>query len=167
MNHSFLTSQNSHKKVRFKVYADDYVSTEDGTGLVHMAPAFGEDDARVMQQAGITTLVCPVDDHGCFTHEVTDFKGQHVKDADKAIIKYLKDQGVLYEHNTIVHSYPFCPRSDTPLIYRAIPSWYINVTKIKDPLIAVNEEINWTPAYIKHGRFGKWIANAHDWGDLP
>lgn len=147
----------------FRVYADDFVSTDNGTGLVHMAPAFGEDDARVMQSAGVTTLACPVDDNGLFTREVTEFAGQYVKDADKNIIKHLKTQDRLLDHSVIVHSYPFCPRSDTPLIYKAVPSWYVKVEAIKDRLIANNEKTNWVPSHIKHGRFGKWLEGARDW----
>jgi len=147
----------------FKVHADDYVTTSGGTGLVHMAPAFGEDDARVMQAAGFRENICPVDDHGLFTKAVTDFAGEHVKTADKAIMKDLKGRGLLYDQSTIVHSYPFCPRSDTPLIYRSIPSWYVNVEKVKDKMIAANQQINWVPSHMKDGRFGKWLEGARDW----
>ena len=147
----------------FAVLADGYVSTSDGTGLVHMAPAFGEDDYRIMRAAGIETFVCPVDNKGCFTEEVTDFAGQYVKDADKAIIKNLKSREVLYQQQTLVHSYPFCPRSDTPLIYKTIPSWYVGVEQIKDRLLAANEQIHWVPGHLKSGRFGKWLEGARDW----
>lgn len=151
-------------KGAFKVHADDFVTTTGGTGLVHLAPAFGEDDARVMQQAGFRENICPVDDHGVFTDIVTDFAGMHVKiEADKAIMKDLKERGLLYDQSTIVHSYPFCPRSDTPLIYRAIPSWYVSVEKIKDRMIAANQKIRWVPEHIKDGRFGKWLEGARDW----
>jgi isoleucyl-tRNA synthetase len=151
-------------KGAFKVHADDYVTTSGGTGLVHMAPAFGEDDARVMQAAGFRENVCPVDDHGVFTEEVSDYTGMHVKkEADKAIMKDLKASGLLYDQATIVHSYPFCPRSDTPLIYRSIPSWYVNVEKIKDRMIAANQKIRWVPEHMKDGRFGKWLEGARDW----
>jgi isoleucyl-tRNA synthetase len=147
----------------FRVLADDYVTTEDGTGLVHMAPAFGEDDARVMKAADINAQVCPIDNAGCFTDVIEDYKRMYVKDADKRIIRDLKKRGNLLHQETIQHSYPFCPRSDTPLIYRAIPSWYVNVERIKDQLIQNNEQINWIPGHIKHGRFGKWLENARDW----
>jgi isoleucyl-tRNA synthetase len=147
----------------FKVHADGYVTTSGGTGLVHMAPAFGEDDARVMHAAGFRENICPVDDHGLFTQAVADYAGQHVKTADKAIMKDLKARGLLYDQATIVHSYPFCPRSDTPLIYRAIPSWYVNVEKIKDRMIAANQKIRWVPEHMKDGRFGKWLEGARDW----
>ena len=154
----------SHADVgAFVVLNDGYVTTTDGTGIVHIAPAFGEDDNRVMKEAGITALECPVDDAGKFTESITDFVGMHVKAADKDIIKKLKDEGALYEQGVLVHSYPFCPRSDTPLIYKAIPSWYVSVEKIKDRLLASNAQINWTPAHIKEGRFGKWLEGARDW----
>jgi len=147
----------------FVVLNDDYVSASDGTGIVHTAPAFGEDDNRIMKMAKIKAIVCPIDVSGKFTSDVSDFKGQFVKDADKEIIKKLKDQGSLYEQSVLVHSYPFCWRTDTPLIYRAIPSWYVEVEKIKKDMILANEEINWIPDNIKHGRFGKWLENAKDW----
>lgn len=147
----------------FVVVSDDYVSTESGTGLVHQAPAFGEDDNRVLKAHGIEALVCPVTLTGEFTDEVPDFAGQHVKDADKPIIAWLKDQDLLYRQEVIQHSYPYCYRSNTPLIYRAIPSWYVRVTAIKDKLTAANEQINWVPEHIKDGRFGKWLDGAVDW----
>lgn len=147
----------------FVVVADDYVSTEAGTGMVHQAPAFGEDDYRILQAAGIEAFVVPVTPNGIFTDEVTDFAGQYVKDADKDIIRYLKDSGALYRHDTIQHSYPFCYRSDTPLIYRAIPSWYVRVTEMRDKLLKANEQIRWVPDHIKEGRFGNWLEGAIDW----
>ena len=146
----------------FRIHVDDFVSVDDGTGLVHMAPAFGEDDHRIMSATNVE-VVCPVDDNGCFTKEVLDFYSLHVKKADKEIIKYLKSLDKVFKHDTIVHSYPHCPRSDTPLIYKAIPSWYIEVTSLKDRLLAANEKINWVPSHVKHGRFGKWLENAKDW----
>ena len=147
----------------FVVVSDDYVTTESGTGLVHQAPAFGEDDNRVLKANGIEALVCPVTLSGEFTDEVPDFAGQHVKEADKGIIAKLKSEGSLYRQEVIQHSYPYCYRSNTPLIYRAIPSWYVRVTAIKDKLVAANEQINWVPEHIKEGRFGKWLDGAIDW----
>jgi len=147
----------------FQVLADDYVTTESGTGVVHQAPAFGEDDFRVLKNAGVTALVCPVDMQGRFTAEVKDFAGQHVKEADKHIIKYLKDLGALYRHETLVHSYPFCPRSDTPIIYRAIDSWYVRVEQMRDRLVENNRQINWVPGHLQQGRMGKWLESAIDW----
>jgi len=147
----------------FKIHADSYVSTDSGTGIVHLAPAFGEDDERVMKANNVTANVCPVKNDGTFTSEVTDYAGMFIKEADKEIMKALKEKGNLLEQSQITHSYPFCPRSKTPLIYKAIPSWFINVTKVKEDMIAANEEINWVPSHLKTGRFGKWIGNAKDW----
>jgi isoleucyl-tRNA synthetase len=147
----------------FQVLMDDYVTATEGTGLVHQAPAFGEDDHRVLQAAGISAFVCPVTMAGIFTDEVADFAGQYVKDADRNIIRALRDRGLLYRHDTIMHSYPYCYRSDTPLIYRAVPSWYVEVTAIRDKLIAANEQMHWVPEHIKHGRFGNWLEGAIDW----
>jgi isoleucyl-tRNA synthetase len=146
----------------FTIHGDDYVSTEDGTGLVHLAPGFGEDDHRVMKKTKIP-IVCPVDNHGLFTGEIPDLKGLYIKEADKIIIKKLKESGQLLEQSVLVHNYPFCPRSDTPLIYKAIKSWYVNVEKIKSTLIQVNQEIRWVPEHIRDGRFGKWLEGAKDW----
>ncbi len=147
----------------FVVVSDDYVTTDSGTGIVHQAPAFGEDDYRILRAHEIEAFACPVTIHGEFTEEVSDFAGQHVKDADKDIIKYLRDQGSLYKQEVIQHSYPYCYRSDTPLIYRAIPSWYVNVTSIREKLIEANAEIRWVPDHIKEGRFGNWLEGAQDW----
>ncbi len=147
----------------FVVVMDDYVTTDSGTGLVHQAPAFGEDDYRVLKAAGIEAFANPVTLRGTFTDEVTDFAGQYVKDADKGIIQHLKETGALYVQDVIQHSYPFCYRSDTPLIYRAIPSWYVRVTDFKDRLLAANDQIRWVPDHIKDGRFGKWLEGAIDW----
>ncbi len=147
----------------FQVLADDYVTTDSGTGIVHMAPAFGEDDFRVMKTNGVTALVCPIDLNGRFTEEVSDFSGQHVKAADKDIIRWLKGSGALYLQSVIVHSYPFCPRSDTPIIYRTIPSWYVKVEQIKNRIAELNQQINWVPEHIRDGRMGNWLNNAIDW----
>ena len=147
----------------FKVVADDYVTADEGTGLVHQAPAFGEDDARVLREAGIEAFVCPVSMQGRFTEAVSDFAGLYVKDADRAIIRHLKDADVLYRHETVRHAYPYCYRSDTPLIYRAVPSWYVEVTAIVDQLLAANAEVRWVPEHIKDGRFGNWLKGAMDW----
>lgn len=146
----------------FQIIAADFVTTTDGTGIVHSAPAFGEDDYFSCQKAGIG-IVDPLDDEAIFTDKVPDFKGLYVKDADKEIIAALKKQGRILRHETIVHSYPFCERTDEPLIYRAIPSWYVAVEKIKEQLIANNQTINWVPEHLKNGRMGKWLENARDW----
>lgn len=146
----------------FRVIMDDQVTIEDGTGLVHSAPAFGEADFFACQRAKIE-LVCPVGVNGQFTEEIPEYEGVFVKDADKDIIKRLKAQGVVIQAGTIRHRYPYCGRSDTPLIYKAVASWFVAVEKIKDALLASNEQIHWTPEHIKHGRFGKWLAGARDW----
>ncbi len=147
----------------FQIVADDYVSTDSGTGIVHQAPAFGEDDFRVLKAAGITAMVCPVDMQGKFTAEVRDFAGLHVKEADKLIIRALKDSSHLYRQEVLVHSYPFCPRSDTPIIYRTIDSWYVRVEQMRDDLQKSNAEIHWVPDHIQTGRMGKWLEGAIDW----
>lgn len=147
----------------FQVLKDDYVSADSGTGIVPNSPAFGEDDERICIAAGLPTDICPLDDGGHFTANVTDFSGQYIKDADSNIIKDLKHRGLLFRHDTIDHSYPFCPRTNTPLIYRTVPSWFVNVTKIKDRMRQCNQAINWVPEHIQNGRFGKWLDNARDW----
>jgi len=146
----------------FRILGDEFVSTEDGTGIVHMAPAFGEVDFFICSREGIE-LICPVDHNGKFTKEVDLFEGLYVKDADKEIIKHLKGEGRVFSHQQIRHRYPFCWRSDTPLIYRAVRTWFISVEKIKEQLIANNQKINWVPSHLKEGRFGKWLENARDW----
>ena len=153
---------NQSTEQAFKILQDDYVTITDGTGLVHQAPAHGEDDYRVCKANGIE-LVCALDASGHFTESTPDLSGQYFKDANKTIMRTLKKQGLIWHQDVIEHNYPFCPRSDTPLIYMAIPSWYVAVTKIKSDIIASNETINWVPEHIKHGRFGKWLENAKDW----
>ena len=147
----------------FVVVADDYVTTDEGTGLVHQAPAFGDDDYRVLRTAGIAAFACPVTMAGIFTDEVRDFAGQFVKDADSDIVRRLKADGALYDQDVIVHSYPHCYRTDKPLIYRAVPSWFVRVTDFADDILAANDEVRWVPEHIKHGRFGNWVAGAIDW----
>ncbi len=147
----------------FVVISGDYVTTDSGTGLVHQAPAFGEEDYKAFEAAGLDAFVCPVTLQGEFTDEVPDLAGRHVKDADKDIIAELKTKGALYRQEVIQHSYPYCYRSDTPLIYRAIPSWYVRVTAIKERVKATNQHIHWVPEHIKDGRFGNWLDGAIDW----
>ena len=147
----------------FQVLVDDYVTSEDGTGLVHQAPAFGEDDQRVVAAAGIDAFVCPVTMEGKFTSAVDDFAGVYVKDADADIIRMLKDRGNLYEQSVIQHSYPHCWRTDTPLIYRAVPSWFVRVTDFVDDVIDANRQVLWVPDHIKSGRMGHWLEGAIDW----
>ncbi|KAJ8912420.1 hypothetical protein NQ315_006086 [Exocentrus adspersus] len=151
----------------FVVLTDDYVTEESGTGIVHQSPYFGEDDYRVCLAAGVITKdqdpVCPLDANGCFLPPVTDFEGQYVKDADKNIINNLKARGRLIHQSQIKHSYPFCWRSDTPLIYRAIPSWFIRVEHMKDQLLQSAKDTYWVPDFIKEKRFGNWLREARDW----
>lgn len=146
----------------FRVIGGDFVATDDGTGIVHTAPAFGEDDFYVCKKAGIP-LVCPVDKNGCFTDEVSEYAGQFVKDADKAIARRIKDMGQLVHQGVLRHRYPFCWRSDTPLIYRAMTTWFMKVESIKDRLLKAAETIHWTPGHLKEGRFGNWLEGARDW----
>lgn len=150
------------EKGAFRVLNDEFVQLDEGTGLVHCAPGFGEVDFYAAQRAGIP-VVCPVDMNGKFTDEVPSYKGRFVKDCDGEIIKELKTQGLIVSHHTVRHRYPFCWRSDTPLIYKAVSTWFVAVEKIKDKLIKANNQINWVPDHIKNGRFGKWLENARDW----
>ena len=129
---------------------------DEGTGIVQTAPAFGEVDFYACQQAHIEP-VCPVNNNGLFTDEVPEYRGLFVKDADKEIIKRLKLENKVFHHATIRHRYPFCPRTDTPLIYKTIRTWFVSVEKIKDKLLAVNELIHWMPEHVQYGRFGKWL----------
>ena len=146
----------------FKVLGGDFVATEEGTGIVHMAPGFGEDDQRVCAENGIE-IVCPVDDAGKFTDPVTDYVGLQVFDANKEIIKHLKDRKLVLRHETYTHNYPHCWRTDTPIIYRAMSSWYVAVSKFKQRMIELNKEINWIPEHIRDGQFGKGLESAPDW----
>ena len=155
------------KDYGFKVFNATYVTADAGVGIVHQAPAFGEEDYKVALESGVITdkrlPPNPVDDQGLFTAEVHDFAGQHVKAADKAIIKYLKGNGRLIVDNQITHSYPFCWRSDTPLIYKAVPAWFVKVPPIIPTMLANIEKSHWVPNAVKENRFGNWIANARDW----
>ena len=146
----------------FRVIAGDFVTTEDGTGVVHLAPGFGEDYQRVCSEHGIG-LVVPVDSRGLFTSEVPDFFGMLVFDANPLIIRELKSRGVVLRHETYDHAYPHCWRTGKPLIYKAVSSWFVNVTAVKERMVALNEEITWVPDHLKHGSFGKWLENARDW----
>ncbi len=146
----------------FKVVLGDYVSTEAGTGIVHTAPSFGEDDFATGKRYNLPH-VFPMDDSGYFTAEATDFSGMYFKDADKSIIKTLKERQLVFKHETMVHSYPFCWRSGAPLMYRTIPSWFVNVEKIKENMLDNNQTITWSPRHIQNGRMGKWLEGARDW----
>ncbi|XP_039000355.1 isoleucine--tRNA ligase, cytoplasmic-like [Hibiscus syriacus] len=151
----------------FRVIADNYVTDDSGTGIVHCAPAFGEDDYRVCIGNQIINkgenLIVAVDDDGCFTGKIADFSGLYVKDADKDIIEALKAKGRLVKLGTFTHSYPFCWRSDTPLIYRAVPSWFVRVEQLKEQLLDNNKQTYWVPDYVKDKRFHNWLENARDW----
>jgi isoleucyl-tRNA synthetase len=153
---------NAAEQNAFRTYLGDFVTTEDGTGIVHTAPGFGEDDARVLKGTGVP-VICPVDAECKFTAEVTDFAGVFVKDADRAIIDKLKAGGKLVKRDQILHAYPHCWRCSSPLIYRAVGSWFVNVEKIKNDMLNANGEIFWVPDHIKDGRFGKWLEGARDW----
>ena len=147
----------------FVVLNDDYVTTDDGVGLVHIAPAYGEDDFRVCKEAGITAFADPLDDACAFTAQVPEYAGRFCKDCDKDIIKRLKAEGKLVHQATIVHSYPFCDRTDTPLIYRAIDAWYVRVEDLHERLAKNNATVHWTPDYVGEKRFGNWLEEARDW----
>lgn len=150
------------KEGAFRVICADFVSTEDGTGLVHTAPGFGEDDAAAGAANGIPA-VCPIDEECRFTNEVPDYAGIYVKDADKAVIQRLKDEGKLVHRGTVKHNYPHCWRDDSPLIYKAVSTWFVRIDKIKERMLASNARMSWVPEHIKDGRFGKWLENARDW----
>ena len=147
----------------FRILVADYVTTEDGTGVVHQAPAFGEDDMLTCQQAGIGVVI-PVDMDGKFTSLVPPYEGMLVFDANKDIIRDLKAAGRILRHQTIEHSYPHSWRSGQPLIYMALPSWFVAVTKFRDRMVELNHDlIEWMPEHIRDGQFGKWLEGARDW----
>ncbi|HLY82991.1 MAG TPA: isoleucine--tRNA ligase, partial [Acidimicrobiales bacterium] len=146
----------------FRVLGAAFVTTEEGTGIVHLAPGFGDDDQRICEEAGIP-VVCPVDDRGRFTAEVPDFEGLQVFEANTPIIRALRDLGVLVRHDSYVHSYPHCWRTDTPLIYKAVSSWFVRVTGFRDRMVELNQQISWVPPHVRDGAFGKWLENARDW----
>lgn len=146
----------------FQVIAADHVTTTSGTGLVHMAPDFGEEDFTACRAVDIR-VVESVDDEGNFKPVIRDWAGQNIKAADPSIIKALKANGRLLRHDTIDHPYPFCWRSDTPLIYKAVPAWFVKVTDIRDRMVANNEDIHWVPEAVGQKRFANWLADARDW----
>lgn len=149
-------------KGAFKIIHSDHVTTDSGTGVVHMAPAFGEEDFYACQKAGMP-IVNPVDDDGMFMDPVREYKGRRVKDADKDIIAALKKMGKLFKQETITHSYPFCWRTNTPLIYRAVANWFVKVESIKEKIVSSNKQTEWVPENLRDGRFGNWLENARDW----
>jgi isoleucyl-tRNA synthetase len=146
----------------FRVILSDDVTTDDGTGAVHMAPAYGEADALACDAAGIPTVLT-VDEHARFTSVVPDFEGQHVFDANPGITAKLREQGSLVRREMYAHSYPHCWRCRNPLIYKAVSSWFVEVTKFKSRMVELNEQITWVPGHVKEGQFGKWLENARDW----
>lgn len=157
----------SKKMNAHRVLCDSYVTEDSGTGVVHQAPYFGEDDYRVCLANGViqrdSEIICPVDDSGRFVEPVSHFKGQYVKDADKNIIAHLKSNGRLVQNGQVKHSYPYCWRSDTPLIYKAVPSWFIRVEQMSAQLLKCSSQTYWIPDFVKEKRFGNWLRDARDW----
>ena len=146
----------------WKVLVDDYVADGDGTGIVHQAPAYGEDDQRVCNAAGIPTYVS-IDERGCYNSIVSDFTGQHVFEANKPISQMLKGNGRVLRQASYEHPYPHCYRCKNPLIYKAVSSWFVETTKLRDRMLELNQQIDWTPEHTKDGSFGKWLENVRDW----
>jgi isoleucyl-tRNA synthetase len=146
----------------FKVVASNHVTLDSGTGIVHIAPAYGEDDFFVGEANGLG-LVDPIDSKGEFNAQIPNLSGMNFRDANPKVLEMLESQGCLFEQNTITHSYPHCYRTDKPLLYKAVPSWFIKVTDIKDRMAELNQDINWMPDHLKDGRFGNWLSNARDW----
>ena len=152
------------EKGAFKVLSGEFVSVEDGTGVVHIAPGFGQDDFDACRAYDKDfPIVCPVDEAGKFTAEVPDYEGKQVFETNEPIMQWLKQNGLLVKKEQYTHSYPFCWRTDTPLIYKAMSSWFVRVTEFRDEMVRLNQEINWVPEHIKDGRFGKWLEGARDW----
>ncbi|EEC45000.1 predicted protein [Phaeodactylum tricornutum CCAP 1055/1] len=151
----------------WQVVSDSYVTDDAGTGVVHQAPAFGEDDYRVCLAHGIIAkggeVPCPVDADGNFVDLIAPVKGMHVKAADEILIQLVKDSGRLVQKDVLLHSYPFCWRSDTPLIYKAVPSWFVKVEEIRDRIVENNKQTHWVPKEVKEGRFHNWLSDARDW----
>lgn len=151
-------------KGAFRVLSGEFVSTEDGTGIVHIAPGFGQDDFEACRAYDENfPVVCPVDEAGKFTAEVPDYQGKQVFETNEPIMQLLKEKGILVKKEQYTHSYPFCWRTDTPLIYKAMSSWFVKVTDFRDNMVKNNQQINWVPEHIKDGRFGKWLEGARDW----
>lgn len=146
----------------WRILVADYVATGEGTGIVHQAPAYGEDDQLTCQAAGIPVIIS-VDDAGKFLPQVSDVAGLQVFDANKPLIKLLRQSGRLFAERSYNHSYPHCWRCRTPLIYKAVSSWFVRVTEIRDRMVELNHDITWVPGNVKDGQFGKWLQNARDW----
>jgi isoleucyl-tRNA synthetase len=158
----FENIETENKKNAFQVLLGEFVTAEDGTGIVHINPMHGEEDYNLGQKYKLPTYHL-VDEIGNFTKQAIDYENLNVKEADKKIIKDLKENNVFYKQELIVHEYPYCWRCDTPLLYYALESWYILVTELKEKLLANNQKINWVPGHIKEGRFGKWLEGVRDW----
>jgi isoleucyl-tRNA synthetase len=158
----FLVERLADAPAAFTVLAGDFVSTEDGTGVVQVAPSHGEDDYNVCTAAGIPTVLT-VDDRTRFTSIAPRFEGLQVFEANKPILRELRERGVLVRQDSYVHSYPHCWRCETPLVYKAVSSWFVAVTAFRDRMVELNQQIDWTPAHVKEGSFGKWLAGARDW----
>ena len=146
----------------FVVLGEDFVAIDEGTGIVQMAPGFGEDDQRACEAAGIP-VICPIDDVARFSSEVPDLAGLQVFEANPRIVEWLGQKGALVRAEEYTHSYPHCWRTDTPLIYRAMSSWFVAVTAFKDRMVELNQEITWIPEHVRDGAFGKWLEGARDW----
>ena len=163
----YFVNSTEESKLYFQVLSDSYVTDDAGTGIVHQAPAFGEDDYRVCLAHGLIrkggSMPCPVNDDGNFTAQVPPVTGMHVKQADETLIGILKEQGRLVQKDVLLHSYPFCWRSDTPLIYKAVHTWFVKVEEFRDRIVENNKQTYWVPNEIKEGRFHNWLADARDW----
>jgi isoleucyl-tRNA synthetase len=146
----------------FVVLAGDFVATDEGTGIVHLAPGFGEEDQQAGNAVGIPTLA-PMDEHGRYTSEIEPWAGLHVFEANPHVAERLKEAGAVVRAEIYEHSYPHCWRCEQPLVYRAISSWFVEVTKFRERMVELNEQITWVPDHLKHGSFGKWLENARDW----
>ena len=147
----------------FRVLASPHVSTDEGTGLVHMAPAYGEEDLYTLAENGVDALVDPVNMEARFTDRTPELAGMHVHEAEEAVIEMLQRSGALVKSERIVHAYPFCYRTDQPLIYKAIPTWFVRVEKIRDRMVELNRRIHWVPEKVGANRFGNWLEDARDW----
>ncbi|HEY8622019.1 MAG TPA: isoleucine--tRNA ligase [Dermatophilaceae bacterium] len=158
----FLVDQLANVPAAFTVLAGDFVTTEDGTGLVQVAPSHGEDDFNICTAAGVPVILT-VDEGAKFTSIAPRFEGLQVFDANRPLLRELRDRGMLLREDSYEHSYPHCWRCRQPLIYMAVSSWFVEVTKVRDRMVELNEQITWVPEHIKHGQFGKWLANARDW----
>lgn len=160
--YSFVKFKGDEINTTHRIYAADMVSLEDGTGVLHVAPAYGEDDLELGQREGLA-IIRSVDGSGMMSPDMGEFAGLFFKKADPQIIADLTKQGKVFAAETFTHTYPFCWRCDTPLFYNATPSWFVKVTTVIDKLVDNNQMINWTPNHVKVGRFGNWLAEARDW----